>query len=304
MQEIVPLHASYSSLALFRFVLNSLIPLRIAHHPGVILEVVMTADCQHDSSSAGPSSDSNNHTSGTSDTRLLERDTIALRITDVGEGQALVLHSQSLPSDNQVSLHSSSPLYNTAHRPSTTSTQGHPTSDTGQFIDGGTERRLLEMSSTMAQQEELRQLRHKVQQLQQQMDEMQQTMQQKIQETQQQAQVTQQQTQHQIDEILQRVQQLSQREQRMDEVEQKIQEIERQVQHSQEQQKQHMDATLQEVREMNEKVSDSQKQIDEVLQKTQPLNQHTQHPQPRPSYKEEKSQAISKFFQSWYENLD
>jgi len=43
----------------------SLIPLRIAHHPGVILDVVMTTDCQHDSNLACSSSNSNKHLGGT-----------------------------------------------------------------------------------------------------------------------------------------------------------------------------------------------------------------------------------------------
>ncbi|KAF9354507.1 hypothetical protein BGX34_010967, partial [Mortierella sp. NVP85] len=257
--------------------LEDLIPLRIAHHPGVVLEVVMAIDGQHDPRAIVPSvtheqslSSSNSRMSGTQpayntsgDTRPTEMNMAALRITDTDNSQALVVHSQSLLSENRVSLHSSSPLYNTIH-PVPSSPQGHSTTSTEQFIDGGAERRLLEMGSTMAQQEELRRLRQQMQQMQQQMDGIQPVVQhaeQQAQDLQQQAQESQQQLQQQIDEISHKIQELYQRTQHFQQVD---------LTHERLQQ---IDAALQEVRQLNHNVSESQQrlqlQIDEVLQKMQ-----------------------------------
>jgi DNA repair exonuclease SbcCD ATPase subunit len=217
------------------------------------------------------------NTSG--DTRPTEMDVVALRITDTDNSQALVVHSQSLLSENRVSLHSSSPLYNTIHdQPVTSSPQGHSTASTEQSIDGGAERRLLEMGSTMVQQEELRRLRQQMQQLQQQMDGIQPMVQhadQQAQDLQQQAQESQKQLQQQIDEISHKIQELYQRTQHFQQVDMTPQRL------------QQIDVALQEVRQLNQNVLESQQhlqvQIDEVLRKTQSLDQQTEYPQEQAS---------------------
>jgi hypothetical protein len=90
---------SFSVVVVF---LRSLTPLRIAYRPGVILEVVMAIDDQHDSSPASSSSNGNNHLGGTGDRRSVDRDSVTLRITDNDDHQALALHSHSPPSENRV----------------------------------------------------------------------------------------------------------------------------------------------------------------------------------------------------------
>ena len=278
--EYVSSHPSDSPLTLillplFHFVPCSLIPLRIAHHPGVILEVVMAIDEKHDPRSVvAPissvtleqdlSSSSNSRMSGTqpahntsSDT---EMDVAAMRITDTDNSQALVVHSQSLLSENRVSLHSSNPLYNTIHHQTAPSPpQGHSTTSTEQFIDGGMERRLLEMRNAMAQQEELHQLR---QQMQHQMD----GVQQHAEDSQQQARDSQQQLQHQMDEVIQKIQELYQRTQHFQQIDTVLQQI---------------DAAIQEVRQKNQNESESQHTLEQEVSKLPEVARRGQEPELR-----------------------
>ncbi|KAF9354508.1 hypothetical protein BGX34_010968 [Mortierella sp. NVP85] len=260
--------------------LEDLIPLRIAHHPGVVLEVVMAIDEQHDSRSVvtpiasvtleqGLSSSSDSRMNGaqpahstSGDIRPMETDVAALKIMDTDNSQALVVHSQSLLSENRVSLHSSSTLYNTIHQPVSSSSHGHSTTSAEQFIDGGVERRLLEMGSTMAQQEELRQLRQQMQQMQQQMD----GIRQQAENSRQQVRDSQQQLQQQVDEVVQKIQELYQRTQHFQQIDTVLQQI---------------DAAIQEVRHKNQDVSESKHTLEQEVAQLPEVARKGQEPELR-----------------------
>ncbi|KAF9363666.1 hypothetical protein BGX34_003599 [Mortierella sp. NVP85] len=271
--------------------LEDLIPLRIAHHPGVVLEVVMEADDQPDQStvmahisnvapepvSSRIPEDMGGHYSfdGTvgGDTRPSTRDVATLRITEIDDSQALVVHSQSVPSETRVSLHASSPLYNATAHQSISSVQGHSISSTDPFVDEGASRISLQMDNIMAQQEELRQLKEQVQQMQQRMDEVQKTME----HASQQAQDSPPPANHsqQQQEALAMQQQVLQQ---MDEVLQKIQLVDQRTHCFQQQLQQHIDTTLQRTQEMDQQ----NRRLDEALQKMQKMEQQERISQERP----------------------
>ncbi|KAG0246137.1 hypothetical protein B0O80DRAFT_426407 [Mortierella sp. GBAus27b] len=116
--------------------LEDLVPLRIAYHPGVVLEVVTVSGDQSDSSAM-----------------TIASDVGALTITDVSDGNALVAPA-----------HISGHGYGTyAHQ---AMVQSQSKSNTNQFVDGR-HGRLLEMDNTLAQQEQVQQLSQQVQQMQQ-----------------------------------------------------------------------------------------------------------------------------------------
>ncbi|KAF9346357.1 hypothetical protein BGX34_004019 [Mortierella sp. NVP85] len=246
--------------------LEDLIPLRIAHHPDVVLQVVLKTDDQPDQSATVPSESdlskipedmSGRHLfvgSSGNDTRTSTRDVMALRITEIDDSRALVVHSQSTPLESRVSLHTSSP--------SVTSVQGHLTSSADPSVDEGANRISLQMDSIMAQQEELRQLKEKVRQMQQRMDEVQQIMEHASQQAQdsppstnsqqQEAQAMQQEVLRQMNEVLQKIQLVDQR-----------------THYFQQQLKQHIDSAQQRTQEMDQQ----KQQMDEILLKMQQLQQ-------------------------------
>ncbi|KAF9936879.1 hypothetical protein BGZ65_001975, partial [Modicella reniformis] len=222
--------------------LDDLIPLRIAHHPDVVLDVVTADSGQNDSSStmnpgstlvlesnpssirsisAGNVSDNDSGIGGSQSLvarssdgiRPFGRNATALRITEIDDNQALVVRTQGL-------LSSEIPVHGTEER---------------------SDQLLLEMDSAMALQEQLCQLKHVVERIQQQMHEVQQTIQQ-----------TDQQKQH-IDGIVQKMEQQSQ-----------------QVAHSQQQARQQM-------QQVDQQQQLQQQQIEENLQRTQQTDQQTQH---------------------------
>ncbi|KAK3815335.1 MAG: hypothetical protein J3Q66DRAFT_344377 [Benniella sp.] len=137
--------------------LEDLIPLRIAHHPGVVLEVVTLDDQQigsssmNNSGSAQPSVLSGSATpvgdsralirNPIGETRTTDSDVNTLMITDIDDRQALVIRP---------------PL--------------HAIQLTGER----SEQQLLEMNTTMVLQEQLRQVRQQTHRMQQQMNELQQ----------------------------------------------------------------------------------------------------------------------------------
>ncbi|KAF9366718.1 hypothetical protein BGX34_009557 [Mortierella sp. NVP85] len=88
--------------------LEDLIPRRIAHHPGMVLEVLFAEDTQNRFSAIQ-----------SSDSVLVTRDVSNLRITEVDEAsQALVVHARGQSPDTSISLPTSSHLHDThTHRP-------------------------------------------------------------------------------------------------------------------------------------------------------------------------------------------
>jgi len=170
--------------------LCSLIPPRIAHQPGVVLDVVTTDDNQGDSSSVGVSSN-NSHAVG--EFSASARDVASLRIRGTG------YNSQSLivgPQENELQ-----------QMPASTSNQPHL----------GAGDNMVQPEKPHLFQQQMEELVERIQQTDQKMEDVlakiQQTDQKlegvlaRIQQTDQQREHTQQQTQHQIDRILQSLQQ-------------------------------------------------------------------------------------------------
>ncbi|KAG0240489.1 hypothetical protein BGX31_001904 [Mortierella sp. GBA43] len=86
-----------------------LLPLRFAHHPGVVLEVITMNDVQAGSNSTGTSSSSNDSYAGNSqllpavtrtETNLIARDVASLRITESHGNRTLAVHPQGLSSES------------------------------------------------------------------------------------------------------------------------------------------------------------------------------------------------------------
>ncbi|KAF9975233.1 hypothetical protein BGZ65_008347, partial [Modicella reniformis] len=264
--------------------LEDLIPRRIAHHPGVILEVLMEDGSQGSSSTIStlgstsmdliPISGVSYINTSSSDTGSMARDLVTSTIEEIDDdddddnNQVSVVHSSGLPSEYQMSLHASS-------------SQGLG------LLDSNPQRLRLEMSDNMVQQEQMRQLKQHTQRMQQQMDEILQ-----------QAQDTQQQLQQKMDEdssklqlseqITQTIQdtQQQQLQQHMDEIHQKLQQTlqqtGQQIQHTQQQLQQQMDeasSKLQLSEQTVQTIQDTQQQLqqhmDEVHQKLQDSEQQT-----------------------------
>ncbi|KAF9954506.1 hypothetical protein BGZ65_003964, partial [Modicella reniformis] len=315
--------------------LEDLIPLRIAHHPGVVLDVVTTDTSRGDScnmmnigSNTVPelglsSMDnfparnvSNNDcrmesqslmASSSGEIVTLGRNTTALRITELDDNQALVVRTQGLLSEISV--------------------QG-----TG---EGSADQLRLEMDSTMDLQEQLRQLKQQLEQL----NEFQQTMQQ----TDQQTQNTLQHMQQQADEILQQTQQMHQQtqhfhqqfEQRIEEAVQKIQHMDQQKQliheilnsrlvqqyiieavqkiqqedrqQQQQQQQQQIEKISEKTQQIDQQVQHShqqmQSQIDKILQRILQMDQQTENSQEQMQQQmdQEMHRAFSRFFRVQYQ---
>ncbi|KAF9363665.1 hypothetical protein BGX34_003598 [Mortierella sp. NVP85] len=220
--------------------LEDLVPLRIAHHPNAILEVVVATDGQHGSD---PFSNSHHMTGTLSSADSASNDirsVMGLRITELNDSQALVMHSKALPSEGRIPLHAPSLLYDATTQTSSISSTDAPT-------DGG-DNRLSIQTDIMAQEEELHQLKEQVQQMQKLMEEAQQDSRQWAQDLQQ--------VLEQVDDVLQNIQLVDQRTHCIQ------QQLQQQLQ-------QHIDATLPRDQEMDQQ----RQQMDEVLQKMQQIEQ-------------------------------
>ncbi|KAF9350000.1 hypothetical protein BGX34_001458 [Mortierella sp. NVP85] len=271
--------------------LGILIPLRIAHQPDIVLEVVTADNSQGDSSSMAVPTN-NSHavgelsvaTGSSSGNTSLARDVASLRIREIDDSQALVL----IPQDR--SLESA-----LQQLPSTIPSPFH----------FGTEDDMPQTESLHPFQLQMDELVGRIQQTDQRMEEicaiLQQTDQRmeqvhaRIQQTDQQGEHTQQQIQHQIEQILQTLQQTDR--QHMEEVERIVQQLdlrrqqlEESLQISQQQAKQHIEATQQKIQQLDRETQGSrqqmqdirqqtQRQIDNLLLDVQQLNQNAQHSQ-------------------------
>ncbi|KAF9359962.1 hypothetical protein BGX34_008034 [Mortierella sp. NVP85] len=218
-----------------------LIPPRIAHQPGVVLDVIVTDGNQGDSSSLGAAIDNiqlvkelsavtNSSTEATSSTR----DVVSLRIKDSNDSEAPVVSS-----DHTLEL----------------ALQPLSTSSGNQFQ--------LEAENSMTQETRLRQLHLRVDALFG-----------RIQQSEQKAQ----QTQQQMDEALGREQQTDQQ---MKEILEKIQEIDRQLEEAQstQLQVQQLQKAQQQQQQMNDKLETALRTLQQLDQKTQVPQQHMQDKQ-------------------------
>ncbi|KAG0007035.1 hypothetical protein BGZ65_011769 [Modicella reniformis] len=263
--------------------LEDLVPLRIAHHPDVVLEVLVADSEQGESNSTSmdlTSTRALTSSNGTSNGYgSMTRNAVALRITEIDDdNQALVIHSSSLPSESEVSLHTNSQLYNTNSHQAVALPRSSPASNASQFIDGRLQRLQLEMDdNNMVQQEQLRQLKEQTQQMQRQMDEV-------LQQTQQ-TQHTQQQLQQQLHQQLE--QQLQhQLQQHIDEIPQKIQpseqqidEIKQQMERAQRQLQKQLDEIPQKIQQFEQQTQQqARQQIEEIFLQAQHSQQRTQQP--------------------------
>ncbi|KAG0240497.1 hypothetical protein BGX31_001912 [Mortierella sp. GBA43] len=133
--------------------LEDLVPLRIAHHPGVVLEVV-TQDSGQDGSSAmtDPTSSHSLVASSVDRTRSMTGDMETLKITEIDDDQALVVHLPGTVSGSVLQRDS----------------------NTNQLTGERFGRSLLETDPTSTLHEELRQLRRQTEQTQRQMNKVQQ----------------------------------------------------------------------------------------------------------------------------------
>ncbi|KAF9360365.1 hypothetical protein BGX34_007806 [Mortierella sp. NVP85] len=184
--------------------LEELIPPRIAHHPGVVLEVAALDSNPKDSSTMKPSSptlvfEPNSPSDGdalTDGDLSTARDVAALRITELdNDKQAFTTHPQIPGSEQQLSLYSSSQHHHYAYsRPSAVPPQGYSTLGFDESTHGQPGRSQPGID-IIAQQEQLHQLKEQTQQMQQQLED-------SLQKRQQ--------LQQQLDESLQKVQQQQQ----------------------------------------------------------------------------------------------
>lgn len=156
---------------------SSLIPLRIAHHPGVVLEILIADNDQSKSTNTHPLVSATTYDPSTSSTTTLAsssasapinydtserisdsytepmtRDVVSLRITEANDDntQALVVHTHSLPGEQEMLPHQLSQLYGNYPPP----------------------RSCFEMDSNTSQQEQLRELKERTQRMEQQIEEM------------------------------------------------------------------------------------------------------------------------------------
>ncbi|KAF9930615.1 hypothetical protein BGZ65_005229 [Modicella reniformis] len=267
-------------------VLDDFIPLRIAQHPNVVLDVVTTDTIQGDSSDMlNPNStlmpmlafSSMNYSPGEN---VSNNDFRMETITEIDDNQALVVHTQGLLSEILV-----------------------------QGTEGFDQLRQLKQQLQEKMQQTDKQTQHTLQHIQQQVDEiLQQTQQkdrqkqqidmavEKMEQQSQQVEHSQQQMQQRVEEALQKMQQVNQQQQQREQIEkilQMTQEMHQQTQHShqqllhrieeavqktqQDQQKQLIDEILQKIEQQNQQAEQSQQQVQqyikETLQKTQQVDQ-------------------------------
>ncbi|KAK3807217.1 MAG: hypothetical protein J3Q66DRAFT_392551 [Benniella sp.] len=155
--------------------LDELFPPRIAHHPGVVLEVAVSDNNPKDSSTMKPSSStlvfesnssSNSDTLTDGDLSATARDVVALRITELDDDkQAFTTHPQIPASEQQLSLYSSSQHHHVYAHPSVTPPQGYPTLSFDESTNGGPGGSQSDIIT--AQQKQLHQLKEQAQQMQQ-----------------------------------------------------------------------------------------------------------------------------------------
>jgi hypothetical protein len=86
---------------------------RIAHHPGIVLEVLVADNDQDSSSATETLGYISNSVEFSADMGSMDRDMVSLRITEVGDDNQALVHPQSHPSERHMSHHASSPLHNT-----------------------------------------------------------------------------------------------------------------------------------------------------------------------------------------------
>ncbi|KAF9362412.1 hypothetical protein BGX34_006231 [Mortierella sp. NVP85] len=265
--------------------LEDLIPLRIAHHPGVVLEVLVMDSGQGHSSTtqthssalvSEPTSSSVGSLSGRmissgddTDMRSMTRDVVSLRITEIGDNQALVVHSQGLPVDTQSHLRTSGQLQNTHSPPSQ------------HLIEDQNSRLQLEMGNNIAQQEQLRQLDQRTQQMRQQIEEIlqqAQNVQQQMDDVSRTLQQSEQQMQQRVDDILQTTQQTEQQmqvkidsalqatRQSEQQMQQKVENVLQTTQLTEQQMQQRVDSVLQAIKQSEQQI---QQRVDGVIQTTE-----------------------------------
>ncbi|KAF9930703.1 hypothetical protein BGZ65_005198, partial [Modicella reniformis] len=154
--------------------LEDLIPRRIAHHPGVILEVLMEDGSQGSSSTIStlgstsvdliPTSDISYINTSSGDTGSMTRNLVTSTTEKIDDdddddnNQGFVVHSPGQPPEYQISPHASS--------------QGLG------LLASNSQRLQLEMGDNMVQQEQMRQLKQQTQRMQEQLDEILQQLQQ------------------------------------------------------------------------------------------------------------------------------
>ncbi|KAK3815375.1 MAG: hypothetical protein J3Q66DRAFT_208502 [Benniella sp.] len=209
--------------------LEDLLPLRIPHHPGVVLEVVMPDTGQGDSLSMTSRSIENGSgqmriEASSSTSGSMERGVIATRMTGGVNSQALVRLSRD---------------------PSETALQGIHTSSTGHSQ--------LRSESNMPQQEQLHQLQQQIQQLQQQMERLQHNPQ--LHQHMEQTQDIQKQLQDQMDEI----------QRNFEKMDQEMQHSQRQVQDTR-QQVQQMDQTLHPIQQKHDQLLQEIHEVKQTIQ--------------------------------------
>ncbi|KAG0222965.1 hypothetical protein BGX31_008774 [Mortierella sp. GBA43] len=254
--------------------LEDLVPLRIAHHPGVVLEVVTLEDIQGESTPVAASSLTLALESGSTASNSMASNQVALRIADTDTNQALVVSSHGNSSGALV--------------------QELPTLGTDHFQPW--------TRSGMDQQEQIRQLQQRI-------EEVHAT----IQQTQEQTRLSQQQIQDQVDnaledlkqtdqrrmqqhneDVAQVTQQLGEQRQRLDSALQEIQQTSRQTQEqtklSQQQIQVPIDKILQDLQQADQRTLHSEQQMaqqldqqrqqfDVVLQEMQDLKLQVQRTQ-------------------------
>ncbi|KAG0240490.1 hypothetical protein B0O80DRAFT_127290 [Mortierella sp. GBAus27b] len=239
--------------------LEDLIPLRIAHHPGVVLEVISTDDIQGGFVHVHPSRSTLSIESGLaprdnqlvtiathSETSPMASDVVALRRVDTDTDQALVARSHGISSEILV--------------------QELPTLGTDHFQSW--------TRDSMNQQEQIRQLQERI-------EEVHAT----VQQTQEQTRLSQQQIQDKVDTVLEDLQHMDQRtllsQQQLQERNEDVVQIKRQL----DEQRQRLDNALQEIQEASRQTQKQaelsqqqiQVQIDKILQDLQHVDQRTLH---------------------------
>ncbi|KAK3815357.1 MAG: hypothetical protein J3Q66DRAFT_441490 [Benniella sp.] len=220
---------------------EDLTPLRIGHYPGVVLEVVATGDNQGDSSSIVVSGNTSNMVSERSvvpssrgEVASVTRDVVSLRISEIDDNQALIVHSQGRLSERPI--------------------PGLPTTSASHHPPGA--------EDNVTQQEELHRLQQQMRQAHQQMEEILG----RVQQTNEHIQTTQQQMKDDIDTTLQQTQQsLQQLGQRFDEA----QEREEALQTLQQQLQQQIVEAQQKMQQLDQETQDARQQ--QKQQQQQPI---------------------------------
>ncbi|KAI8350779.1 hypothetical protein B0O80DRAFT_126524 [Mortierella sp. GBAus27b] len=252
--------------------LEDLVPLRIAHHPSVVLEVFTLSDIQSESNPVAPSSSA--LVLGSASTNSMASNLVALRIADTDTNQTLVVHSHGSSSGALI--------------------QELPTLDEDQFqswtrsgMDQQEQIRQLQQrieevhvtiqhtqEQTRLSQQQLQQHSEDVAQVAQQLDEQRQRLDSTLQEiqqtsrqTQEQSELCQQQIQVQVDKILQDLQQVDQR----------TLHSEQQMTQQLDQQRQQLDAVLQEMQDLKLQVQLTQQQNEQSQQQIHDRDETTRH---------------------------